>query len=140
MKTKVRADQRVGLLLAGVVLLAFVSIGATVALPASDPSLDVKPREHAKEAAQGMEIFRREGLWYCDASYVRETAVDPARTRREDATSPEDVAGFSPVMLGIERMSEFTMDAESIAAACGVKLSKSERLAVDTFLATRWAK
>jgi len=41
--TKIRADRRVGLLLAGVILLTFVAIGATIALPATDKSLRTKP-------------------------------------------------------------------------------------------------
>jgi len=74
--TRIRADRRVGLLLAGVVLLAFLALGATVALPASDPALDAKPLKVSPEEAKGMDIYRSEGCWYCENGLVRGTSDD----------------------------------------------------------------
>lgn len=125
-----RADRRIGLLLGGVMLLAFVAIGATVALPASDPALDVEAAELSEQARAGMELYRTEGLWQCHAPYTRHTAVDGA-----GATTAEDIGNLSPAMLGLERTSDATT-AESIAAACGVGgLSSEDLAAIDAFLA-----
>lgn len=95
-----RADRRVGLLLAGVVLLSFVSIATTIALPASDPSLEAKPRELTPQQKHGMDVFKAEGCWYCHTSYVRETKADSALGKPLDAKA---YAGMSPSMLGAER-------------------------------------
>jgi cbb3-type cytochrome oxidase cytochrome c subunit len=98
---KLRADRQVGLLFVGVVLLTFVAIGATVALPANDPSLQVKARAMSAEAVRGMKVYKSEGCWYCHTQYERHTATDavlgkPLGTGR--------YAGLSPSMLGLERM------------------------------------
>jgi hypothetical protein len=135
---KIRADQRIGLLLAGAVLLTFVAIGATVALPASDPSLDVEAAELSEEEAKGREVFQREGLWYCEPGYVRQTSVDRSKYNA-DATTPEQVAGQSPVLFGLERVAPQTVgSAAKLAEACGVVgLSEEDLAAVDAFLDTR---
>ena len=95
-----RADRRVGLLLAGVLLLSFVSIATTVALPATDESVTAEPRELSAQEKHGMDVFKSEGCWYCHTSYVRETAMDKALGEPLDA---EAYAGISPSMLGVER-------------------------------------
>jgi cytochrome c oxidase cbb3-type subunit 2 len=95
-----RADRRVGLLLAGVILLAFVSIAATVALPASESTLRAEPRELSSQEKHGMKVFKAEGCWYCHTSYVRETAADKSLGKPLDAKA---YAGMSPSMLGAER-------------------------------------
>jgi len=132
---KVRADQRVGLLLAGVVVLALVSIGATVVLPATDESLKAQTVELSAEAEQGAEIYREHSLWQCNAAYSRQTGVDGV-----GATTPEDVGGQSPVMLGLERLAADATSAQAVADACGAKLSDEEVAAVGAFLATRAAQ
>ena len=96
-----RADRRVGLLLAGVALLSFVSIATTIALPASDPALEAKPREFSAQEKHGMKVYRAEGCWYCHTSYVRETVVDSSLGKPLDAKA---YAGMSPSMLGTERL------------------------------------
>ena len=95
-----RADRRVGLLLAGVVLLSFVSIATTIALPASDESLTAEPRELSAQQNHGMRVFKAEGCWYCHTTYVRETAADEALGEPLD---PKEYAGMQPSMLGVER-------------------------------------
>lgn len=100
-KGALRADRRVGLMLAGVVLLAFVAIGTTIVLPATDPDLEAKPRELSADEMRGMRIFRSEGCWYCHTSYVRSTSVD---SPLGDASDAERFAGLSPSMLGVERV------------------------------------
>jgi hypothetical protein len=123
---KIRADRRVGLLLGGVILATFVALGATVALPAVDPSLDADVTELSAEEQHGQEVFRREGLWRCRAAYARETMADG-----EGATTPADVAGQNPVMLGLEDVGRPFGD------LCGVKLSDEDAAAVEAFLDTR---
>jgi hypothetical protein len=123
---KIRADRRVGILLGGVLLATLVALGATVVLPATDPSLDVKDVNLTEQEVKGMEIVRREGLWQCEA-HGRETWADG-----EGAAKPEDVAGLNPVMLGLEvdgRGDDY----------CGVKLSDDDADAVAAFFATRVA-
>ena len=101
MKLEIRADRRVGLLLAGVVLLSFVSIAATVALPASDPSLHGKPRDLNAGEKHGMKVYKAEGCWFCHTGYVRETSVDQPLGKPLDAKA---YGGMSPSMLGTERV------------------------------------
>jgi cbb3-type cytochrome oxidase cytochrome c subunit len=101
--SRLRADRRVGLLLAGVVFLTFVAIGATVALPASDP--DVRGATPASRqtalAARGMNVYRSEGCWYCHTQQVRSTPIDAPYG---DPTSARAYAGMSPPMMGTERI------------------------------------
>jgi hypothetical protein len=123
---KIRADRRVGILLGGVLLATLVAIGGTVVLPATDAALDVKDAKLSDDAQRGMEIFRKEGLWQCDTTYVRETAIDRGRTGNP-ATKAEQVAGQAPVMLGLEQVGDL----------CGVELSESDTAAVGAFLASR---
>ena len=100
--SRIRADRRVGLLLAGVVLLAFVALGASVALPATDPSLDVPaPEERSGDEARGMRLYRSEGCWYCHTQYVRDTKTD---ADLGEPLGAEAYAGVSPTMLGLERI------------------------------------
>ena len=99
-RRELRADRRIGLLLAGVILLSFVSIATTIALPASDPALEAKPRELTAEQMHGMDVFKAEGCWYCHTSYVRETRADKQLGEPLDAKA---YAGMSPSMLGSER-------------------------------------
>jgi cbb3-type cytochrome oxidase cytochrome c subunit len=100
MRTKIRADRRVGLLLAGAIVLTFVAFGATIALPATDPSLEAKPRELTAKQKHGMEVYRAEGCWYCHTGYVRETSVD---SKLGEPLDPKAYAGLAPSMLGAER-------------------------------------
>jgi len=98
-----RADRRVGFLLAGVVFLAFVAIGGTVALPASDPSVR-SPKtvpKLSRLAARGLTIYRNEGCWYCHTQDVRDTPVDAPYGKPTTALA---YAGQSPVLLGSERI------------------------------------
>jgi cbb3-type cytochrome oxidase cytochrome c subunit len=98
--TKLRADRRVGLLLAGVILLTFVAIGATVALPAGDKTLKAKhPAKVSASEARGMRVFRSEGCWYCHTSYDRDTKTEPGKALPASAYD-----GRSPSMLGFERI------------------------------------
>ena len=96
--SRIRADRRVGLLLGGVILLTFVAIGATVALPASDPSLQVKPQTMSAVDAGGMRVYRSEGCWYCHSSYDRKTGIDAG-----SPLSPSAYSGRSPSMFGFDR-------------------------------------
>ncbi|MEX0874785.1 MAG: c-type cytochrome [Actinomycetota bacterium] len=99
---KLRADRRVGLLLAGVVLLTFVAIGATVALPASDTSLRGDGTDMSAAQEEGMKIYRSEGCWYCHTQYLRNSGSEVgAGTNRP--LDPADYEGRSPSMLGLER-------------------------------------
>ncbi len=116
---KIRADRRVGLLLAGVVLLSFVAIGATIALPATDPSLDGPVRELSEQAAHGMKVFKSEGCWYCHTQYVRQTSVDAALGK---PLAPGEYTGRSPSMLGLERIGP---DLTYPAATDGVALAEA---------------
>jgi cytochrome c oxidase cbb3-type subunit 2 len=103
MSMRVRADRRAGLLLAGIVFLAFVAIGATVALPAADPAVRATttgPKLSAL-AARGMKVYRSEGCEYCHTIDVRDTPVDAAFGK---PSAPADYAGQSPVLLGSERI------------------------------------
>lgn len=101
MRRRVRVDRRVGLLLGGVLLLAFVALGASVALPATDPDLEGKPQRLSRLEARGMEIYRGEGCWYCHTQYVRNSATDAAYGEPLD---PGAYEGRSPAMLGTERV------------------------------------
>jgi cbb3-type cytochrome oxidase cytochrome c subunit len=99
---KIRADRHVGLLLAGVMVLAFVAIGATIALPATDASIRSNdPHELTAEQLRGMEIYRAEGCGYCHTQYVRTTRGDAVLGKPLSARSYD---GSSPAMLGIERV------------------------------------
>ncbi len=96
---KLRADRRVGLLLGGVVLLMFVAIGATIALPASDSSLEGDATVLSAAEERGMKVYRSEGCWYCHSQYVRDT--------ERSGDEPLDSAAYSgrsPSMLGLERV------------------------------------
>jgi cbb3-type cytochrome oxidase cytochrome c subunit len=99
-RPSLRADQRVGLLLGGVVLLSLVSIATTIALPASDESLKAEPRELSAQQEHGMRVFKAEGCWYCHTTYVRETVADKALGEPLD---PKEYAGTQPSMLGVQR-------------------------------------
>lgn len=101
MRRRVRTDQRVGLLLGGVLLATFVALGSSVALPSTDPELEGKPSELSRLEARGMAVYRAEGCWYCHTQYVRETSLDA------DLGDPRDAAAYnaaSPSMLGLERV------------------------------------
>ena len=97
-----RADRRVGLLLAGVVFLTFVAVGATVALPASDPAVrgTAKPNL-SRLAMRGTAVYRNEGCWYCHTQDVRNTPVDAPFGK---PTSARAYAGRSPALIGSERI------------------------------------
>ena len=95
-----RADRRVGLLLAGVVLLSFVSIATTIALPAADESLKAEPRELTAQQERGMHIFKAEGCWYCHTTYVRETVADAGLGEPLD---PKEYDVMQPSMLSMQR-------------------------------------
>jgi cbb3-type cytochrome oxidase cytochrome c subunit len=101
--TRPRADRRVGLLLAGILLLTFVAIAATVALPATDPAVRSTKgaRAFKGDAARGMLVYRNEGCWYCHTQYVRETAQDKTYGKPLSAAT---YANQSPALLGLERL------------------------------------
>lgn len=103
MKTGMRADRRVGLLLAGVVFITFVSLGVTVALPASDPTVRAEKgaRKLNETELRGMTIYRNEGCWYCHTQTVRNTPIDEPFG---DALEPAVYADQSPALLGGERV------------------------------------
>jgi cbb3-type cytochrome oxidase cytochrome c subunit len=100
-RTRVRADRRIGVLLGGVVLLAFVAIATTIILPATDPAVEAKARDLTAQQVAGMKVYRAEGCWYCHTGYVRETAVDTALGKPLD---PKAYGGTAPSMLGLERI------------------------------------
>jgi cbb3-type cytochrome c oxidase subunit II len=91
------------LLLAGVVFVTFVSLGATVALPAADPAVQTQEgvRELNKTEMRGMTIYRNEGCWYCHTQAVRDTPIDELYG---EPLKSGVYAGQSPVMLGGERV------------------------------------
>jgi len=97
---KLRADRRVGLLLGGVVLLMFVAMGATIALPASDSSLQGEATELSEAEERGMKVYRSEGCWYCHSQYVRDSEGGDGN----EPSDPAAYAGRSPSMLGLERV------------------------------------
>jgi cbb3-type cytochrome oxidase cytochrome c subunit len=101
---KIRADQRVGLLLGGVILLMFVAIGATIALPATDESLNVKANELAPADIEGQELFAAEGCYYCHTDYARETALESGGQIAGGPSPARSYEGWSPSMLGTERI------------------------------------
>lgn len=77
---KIRADRRIGLLLGGVLLLAFVSIGATVALPAADPAVSKKQEKLTAQQVRGAELYKSEGFAtanFNDAALLRAFLADP---------------------------------------------------------------
>lgn len=129
--TALRADRRVGLLLAGVILLIFVAIGATVALPATDPSLDVDAAELSKDEMRGMKLFAGEGCWYCHTQYVRETKGDAAAYGQP--LSPDAYGDLSPSMLGLERTGP---DMRWIAPATAEAIRKHGRAGSLGYLST----
>jgi cbb3-type cytochrome c oxidase subunit II len=100
---RIRADRRVGLLLAGIVFLTFVAIGVTVALPAADPAVRSTKGERKLSALQirGMKVYRNEGCWYCHTQYVRDTPVDAPYGK---PLPPGAYAGQSPALLGTVRI------------------------------------
>lgn len=97
--SRIRADRRVGLLLGGILLLTFVAIGATVALPASDPSLQVKAHKLTVAEMRGLKVYQSQGCWYCHTQYKRSTATDGNKATK--ATAFPDGA---PSMMGLERV------------------------------------
>jgi cbb3-type cytochrome oxidase cytochrome c subunit len=141
---RIRADRRIGLLLAGVVLLAFVALGATVALPATDASLDPSPKPAAMTDDQehGMEVYRSEGCWYCHTQHIRQTRSDAALGAPLGPGAYDD---RSPSMLGLERigpdLSASTASADAIKehGATGdlAYLSDAELEALAAYLAGR---
>ena len=99
----IRADRRIGLLLAGVVFFGFVAVGATVALPASDPAVRATNSgpKMSKLAAHGLKVYKSEGCWYCHTQDVRNTPVDAPYGKPTKAAA---YAGLSPVPIGFERI------------------------------------
>jgi hypothetical protein len=63
---KIRADRRIGLLLGGILLLAVLSIGATVALPASDKTVATKQHKLNAQELRGKKLFKSEGFATAD--------------------------------------------------------------------------
>jgi cytochrome c oxidase cbb3-type subunit II len=101
--SRLRADRRVGLLLAGVVFLTFVAVGATVALPASDPAVRGRPSKTkpSQLVMRGMAVYRNEGCWYCHTQQVRSTPIDAPYG---NTTGAGLYAGQSPPLVGLERI------------------------------------
>lgn len=95
---------RVGFLLAGVLALILIAVGATVALPASDPELNVRSssaRRFDAAAKRGMRVYSAEGCWYCHTQEVRKTATDKTLGA---VLKPGDYDGQDPSLLGVERV------------------------------------
>jgi cytochrome c oxidase cbb3-type subunit 2 len=103
MRLRIRADRRIGLLLAGVVFFAFISVGATVALPAADPAVRATTTapKMSKLAAHGLIVYRNEGCMYCHTQDVRSTPVDAPFGK---PTTAKAYSGLSPVPIGVERI------------------------------------
>ena len=103
MRVQIRADRRVGLLLAGIVFFGFVAVGATVALPASDPAVraTTSGAKLSTLAAKGLKVYQSEGCWYCHTQDVRNTPVDAPYGKALKASA---YAGLSPVPVGFERI------------------------------------
>jgi cytochrome c oxidase cbb3-type subunit II len=98
----IRADQRLGLILGGAVLLTFVSLGATVALPAADPDVRAAATSRLSDAERsGMRVYASEGCWYCHTMNVRST---PSDAIFGSATEPNAYAGQNPALIGVERV------------------------------------
>jgi cbb3-type cytochrome oxidase cytochrome c subunit len=108
---KIRADRRLGLLLGGVLLLAFIAIAATVAVPATDASLRHAPEPMSANVANGMRVYRNEGCWYCHTSYDRDTGIDAGK-----ALGASAYAGRSPALLGLDRFGPDLTHGPSIAS------------------------
>ncbi len=103
-RERVRVDRRVGLLLGGVILLLFVALGASVALPASDPLVRDEgedARAYGELEERGARIYQAEGCWYCHTQQVRRT---PADAGLGEPLSPGDYVNDQPAMLGVERL------------------------------------
>jgi hypothetical protein len=116
---KIRADRRIGLLLGAVLLLTFVAIGATVALPASDPSVQrAQPKLSAVEA-RGYRVFRRELCWYCATTYTGKSKGAPGA--KLDVSS---YAGRSPSVVGVDRVGPDLAVATSMSKADLIKYLK----------------
>lgn len=103
MTSRLRADRRAGLILAGVMFAVVVSLGATVALPATDPEVRAEEGLRTFEEAErrGFDVYRNEGCWYCHTQDVRSTPVDALYGDPLPAGAYE---GRSPAMLGAERI------------------------------------
>lgn len=100
-----RPDRRLGVVLGGVVLLAFAAVGATVVLPATDPALSETSdasRSFGSLEERGMELYRAEGCWYCHTQQVREGARADALLG--EPLAPGDDAEQDPALLGQVRI------------------------------------
>lgn len=98
-------DRRLGLVLAGVVLLAFAAVGATIVLPATDPALGETSdaaRAFGSVEEQGMEIYKAEGCWYCHTQQVRDGAR--ADGLLGEPLAPGDYDEQDPTLLGRVRI------------------------------------
>jgi len=94
---KIRADRRVGLMLGAVLLLTFVAVAVTVALPASDKAVATKSRKLSAAEQSGLRIYRSEGCWFCAATTTKTTGQSQA------SLSTSSYAGRSPSFIGIDR-------------------------------------
>lgn len=100
MSPRLRADRRVGLLLAAVVLLVLVAVGATVALPATDGALRERTdegRSLSELEREGATVYQSEGCWYCHTQQSRATRTDAPYGA---PLAPGDHPDLSPAMLG----------------------------------------
>jgi len=100
-----RVTERVGVLLAGVLLLVSAGLGATVVIPTLDEAMGettghARTYEEDAPGLAGMRVYEREGCWYCHTQQVRRTITDTALGDRLEAG---DYDGQSPAMLGLER-------------------------------------
>lgn len=98
-----RPERRVGLLVGGVMLLAFLALGMTVVVPATDPDVRDETenvRHYGALEEQGRRIYRSEGCWYCHTQQVRDTPVDDVYG---EPLEDGDYAGDEPALLGFER-------------------------------------
>ena len=89
----------------------FVAMGATIALPASDSSLQGEPTELSAAEERGMKIFSSEGCWYCHSQYVRDAEAG------DEPSDPAAYSGRSPSMFGLERVGPDLTDGPTLTGS-----------------------
>lgn len=105
-----RLSDNLWFLLVGVVFLIMaIGVYLTVIYPLVDDGLTT-PSERARPLTaleqRGLEIYKREGCWYCHSMQVRRTEADVftwGQGRNELISRPGDYAYMWPAMWGTER-------------------------------------
>ncbi|HVE92229.1 MAG TPA: cbb3-type cytochrome c oxidase subunit II [Actinomycetota bacterium] len=109
-------SRRVGLLLAGSVLLALLGVFVTVVLPASEArGRPADRRRPAPLEARGARVYRSEGCWYCHTQQVRDARIDRIygqRQRRGDVAVDQGVPGTERVGPDLSRVGDRIAAAE----------------------------